>query len=128
MTYLIEQASHDKVYRVMRGTLDRGAKLLTADLAYVEVANALWRACTLRGLIDEEAVYESLNSLYRLPLESIRHEGGLIRRAVEISLELGLSVYDSIYVSVAEREKAAIFTMDEKQRKIAEKYVHAYTI
>ena len=128
MTYLIEQASHDKVYRVMRGTLDRGAKLLTADLAYVEVANALWRACTLRGLIDEEAVYESLNSLYGLPLESIRHEGGLISRAVEISLELGLSVYDSIYVSVAEREKAAIFTMDEKQRKIAEKYVHAYTI
>ncbi len=128
MTYLIEQASHDKVYRVMRGTLERGAKLLTADLAYVEVANALWRACTLRGLIDEEAVYESLNSLYGLPLESIRHEGGLINRAMDISLESGLSIYDSIYVSVTEREKAAIFTMDEKQRKIAEKYVHVYMI
>ena len=112
----------------MRDTLDRGAKLLTADLAYVEVANALWRACTLRDLIDEEAVYESLKSLYELPLESIGQEGGLIRRAVEISLESGLSVYDSIYVSVTEREKAAIFTIEEKQRKIAEKYVHAYMI
>jgi len=112
----------------MRDTLERGSKLLTADLAYAEVANALWRACTLRGLIDEEAVYESLDSLHGLPLESIRQEGGLIRRAVEISLESGLSVYDSIYVSVAEREKAAIFTLDEKQRSVAEKYVHAYMI
>jgi predicted nucleic acid-binding protein len=112
----------------MRGTLDRGARLLTADLAYAEVANALWRACTLRGLIDEKAVYESLDSLYRLPVEPMRHESGLVKRAVEISLKSGLSVYDSIYVSMAEREKAAVFTLDEKQRSVAQKYVHAYMV
>jgi len=126
-TYLIEQASRDKVYRVMRGSLDRGAKLFTADLAYVEVANALWRACALRGLIEEEGVNESLGNLYGLPLEAVRQEGGLVKRAVEISLESGLSVYDSMYVSVAEREKAAVFTFDEKQYRVAGKYVHAYT-
>ncbi len=127
-TYLIEQVSRDKVYNVMRDTLEGGFRLFTADLAYVEVANALWRVCTLRGLIDEEAVFESLNSLYGLPLESIRQEGGLIKRAVEISLESGLSVYDSVYVSVAERERATIFTLDEKQCRVAEKYVHAHMI
>jgi len=127
-TYLIEQVSRGNVYNIMRDTLDRGAKLLTADLAYVEVANALWRACTLRGLIDEETVFKSLDNLYGLPLESIRQEGGLMRRAAEISLESGLSVYDSIYVAVAERERATIFTLDEKQCRVAEKYVHAHMI
>lgn len=126
-TYLIEQASRDRVYRVMRDTLDRGAKLFTADIAYVEVANALWRACALRGLIDEEGVKESLGSLYGLPLEAVRQEGGLVKRAVEISLESGLSVYDSIYVSVAERENAAVYTLDKKQYMGARKYVHAHT-
>ena len=51
-SYLLEQASRDKVYNVMRNTLEGGYRLLTIDLAYFEVANALWRACTLRGLID----------------------------------------------------------------------------
>ena len=126
-SYLLEQASRDKVYNVMRDTLEGGYRLLTVDLAYFEVANALWRACTLRGLIDEKAVYLSLDSLYELPLEPLRQESGIMRRAEEISLESRLSVYDSIYVSVAERERAAIFTLDEKQGRVAEKYVHVQT-
>ena len=126
-SYLLEQASRDKVYNVMRDTLEGGYRLLTVDLAYFEVANALGRACTLRGLIDEKAVYLSLDSLYELPLEPLRQESGLLRRAEEISLESRLSVYDSIYVSVAERERAAIFTLDEKQGRGAEKYVHVHT-
>ena len=69
----------------------------------------------------------SLNSLYELPLEPLRQESGIMRRAEEISLESRLSVYDSIYVSVAERERAAIFTLDEKQGRVAEKYVHVQT-
>ena len=125
-SYLLEQASREKVYNVMRDTLEGGYRLLTVDLAFFEVANALWRACTLRGLIDEEAVYLSLDSLYGLPLEPLRQERDLMRRAAEISLESGLSVYDSIYVSVAERERAFIFTLDEKQGRVAERYVHVH--
>jgi predicted nucleic acid-binding protein len=127
-SYLLEQARRDDVYGVMRTTLERGCRLLTIDLAYKEVANALWRACVLRNMIDEKTVIDSLNSLYGLPLEPIRQDGALVTRAVEISLESKLSVYDSVYVAVAEREKADLFTLDEKQRLKAKKYVNTRPI
>ena len=127
-SYLLEEARRDDVYGVMRGTLERGFRLLTVDLAYKEVANALLRACVLRNLIDEKTLIDSLNSLYGLPLEPVRQDGGLVMRAVEISLESKLSVYDSVYVAVAEREKADLFTLDEKQRLKAKKYVRTHPI
>lgn len=127
-SYLLKQANLDDIHDVMRWTLDHGHRLFTVDLAYFEVANALWRACNLRGLIEAEAVHGSLESLYRLPLEPLRQEADLISRSMELSLESGLSVYDSVYVSAAERERAAIFTLDEKQRRVAENYVHVRTV
>ncbi len=122
--YLLEEHRRDEVYGVMKRSLDRGFRLLTIDLAYLEVANALWRACVLRRLIDEKAMKDSLNSLYGIPIESARQDSGLVMRAVEMSLESGLSIYDSVYVTFAEREKADLYTFDEKQRVEAKKYVN----
>jgi len=48
---------------------------------------------------------------------------GLVMRAAGDVAGSGLSVYDSVYVGFAEREKADLFTSDEKQRLKGKKYI-----
>jgi len=125
MSYLFTEENHDKIYHILRTTIERGYRLVTAELAYKEVANALLRACALRNLINEEDMINSLNSLYKLPIEPIRQDKGLILRTLRISLESKLAVYDTIYIALAEKEKADLLTSDRKQYTQAIKYVNA---
>ena len=121
--YILTEENHEGIYMALRARLEGGGRLFTPDIAQLETANALWKAHVLRGLVTKEFISEGLSDLFTLPIEAERHDEALTRRAVEISLESGLSVYDSIYVSLAEREKAELLTSDKRQHEQAKRYV-----
>jgi len=83
-------------------------------LVDVEVASALRRIARDGGLDDEEAQV-ALDDLRALDLQRHPHEP-LLDRVWE--LRANLTVYDAIYVSLAEALDAALVTCDRKLRRI----------
>ncbi|MEM3607030.1 MAG: type II toxin-antitoxin system VapC family toxin, partial [Candidatus Bathyarchaeia archaeon] len=49
------------------------------------------------------------------------HEDELIEKALEISVNHGITIYDSLYLALAINKGANLCSLDEKQIKIAKK-------
>ena len=124
-SYLLGEENSGKTYSILRTEIERGFRPLTLEFAYIEVANALWRACALRDLLNAKAVLESITSLYSLPLDPARLDEELTTRATKLALDAKLPVYDTVYIALAERERAALLTSDRKQHSEAQKHVEA---
>ncbi len=88
------------------------AELIAPDLIVLESANAFWKYYQ-RGLLPEEEVLQLLGLIQRLDLR-LAPLLELIEEASALSLRLGTSVYDSIYVALAQHEDAQLVTADKK--------------
>jgi predicted nucleic acid-binding protein len=93
-------------------------KVATVDLAVVEVANALWKHVYLARRIREDA-YAALKGAIK-PLiystASVFRADELLEDALDGAVRLGITVYDSLYVTLALREGCKLATFDEKLR------------
>ena len=111
MVALVTQHLHrEAVYRQFEHWADQGATLHAPDLAYSEVTNALTRMISA-GLFSREqsqAVCEELAGLL------IRyHSLGFDSSVIKVALQLGRkSAYDAVYLVLAERLGAELWTLD----------------
>jgi len=124
VAYALGEEGSGEIGQVMMACIERGSRLIVPDLVYNEVANALLKA-RLRGLIPEGIIVSTLNTICKLPLESVRQNRELLLRASAISQESRLAIYDTVYIACAEREKAILLTCDKKQYEMATKYCSA---
>jgi len=96
----------------------------------VETINAVWRKVyMLKNLSKEEGniIVEVLrNDIMRLL--KIYNSRDYFLRAFEISLSEGITIYDSLYIALAEGEGISLLTSDKKQYKKRRKYVNALLI
>jgi len=105
---------------IMEACIRGGGRLLAPDLAYAEVANAVWKAHALCSLMGREEAEGVLCVLHRLPLAWVRHGEVLIGGAFRVAIEVGVTVYDSIYIALAKLERAELVTSDTRQAEAAE--------
>lgn len=54
-SYLPGEENIEKIHGILKAGIEKGVHLSTFEQAYVEVANATWRACSLTGLLSENA-------------------------------------------------------------------------
>ena len=87
-------------------------KLSSLFLAPVEVASAFRKAVRL-GRLSEADAEEALVALGDMGTELHSLGWSDVARVFGIASELGLSVYDASYVSVAEDVKATLITADD---------------
>ena len=87
-------------------------ELFVPDLLAAEVANALWRAAR-QGRCTREQAKTALSLLMNHKLPVFPSEP-LLSQALDIAVEQGRTVYDSIYVSLAKSINAELITADEK--------------
>lgn len=80
------------------------------SLIDIEVASALRRRCAL-GLLSQQRSQQALDDLVRLPLPRIEQRA-LLRRAWE--LRDNVSVYDAVYVALAEACRTTLVTTDAR--------------
>lgn len=92
-------------------------ELLVPDLLYLEVASAVWKRVRRHQLTPSESA-EILERLARVLLR-VFPSRPLVADALKLSLELGLTVYDAVYVALARSERAVLITADEKILRIA---------
>ena len=81
------------------------------DLLLVEVANALWRKTTAKEISPREADAFDLVGQSGIDL---RPTGPLLPRAMDVARRLDHPVYDCVYLALAERERAALVTADQR--------------
>jgi predicted nucleic acid-binding protein len=85
-------------------------ELLAPDLLLAEFGSVLWKRIRGGEMKAEEAV-AVLSALMEAPLH-VRPSAALIAPALEIAVRTQRTVYDSLYLSLALREKAPLVTAD----------------
>jgi predicted nucleic acid-binding protein len=95
--------------------------VISVDLIRVESANAILIS-KRRGVTKDDAVKVALSSMLELSRDNIKlipQDDGLISNAFEMSENMRLTIYDSLYLSLAKRMSASLLSKDEGQLKAA---------
>ena len=87
-------------------------QLLAPDIFKVEAAHALTRAERRKILQQGEAINRMVLLMQSRPL--LRPFSSLLPRAMDISSQQRIGVYDCLYVALAEREQCKIVTADQR--------------
>jgi len=88
---------------------------LTMDIAYAEVANVAWkRIFFLKS--DEEEVLDSLRDAIEFinQICEVESTKSIYTKGITTALNLGISIYDALFVSLALEKKALFATLDKK--------------
>lgn len=93
-----------------RRLLNGEHELLAPDLLLPEFGNVLWKRIRA-GEMNAEEASSVLNALMEVPLH-VRLSAPLIVSALDIANRSQRTVYDSLYLSLALREKAKLVTAD----------------
>jgi len=95
---------------------------VTVDMAIKESLNAVWKTYA-RGRISEESAKAKAKALLELAKSGLEivDEKTLLKRAFEISCSENLSVYDALFLALAESKDALLYTLDEEQAEKAKK-------
>lgn len=96
---------------LMSEVIARGERLVVLDVALVEIANAIWKQYH-RSLTTLDIVRRFLDQLLLLPVH-VESSRRLLRRAVEIATAYCRSVYDAMFVALAEDLDLPGVTADE---------------
>ena len=97
-----------------------GAEPLTApDFLLLEAHHVMWKR--VRRGDSPEAALHGLESVLTSAFDSFAASGQLIADAARKSQKLAHPIYDCLYISLAEREDAALVTADAKQFAAARK-------
>jgi predicted nucleic acid-binding protein len=95
--------------------------VISVDLIRVESANAILIS-KRRGVTKDNAVKLALSSMLELSRNNIKfipQDDELISNAFEMSENMTLAIYDSLYLSLAKRLNASLLSKDEGQVKAA---------
>ena len=108
-----EEENSEEMFKVMQSHINNEIALLVPELIFLEVLNALrYKKFNLNA--SEKA---NIN-LWNFQLESVHLDAFLLNKAIKNSMEFGLSIYDAVYVSLAQIHGVPLITADEKLLKI----------
>ena len=97
----------------------------TLDYALVEGMNAIWKAVKM-GRTTKEAGRNLITVLKLLGAGMLIFEAkNFFERGLEIGLKEDVTIYDALYIALAEALSAELHTADEKQYYAARSYVRA---
>lgn len=115
--YLLHEDSWEQVSRYLK----ERRPLYPVDHVLKECSNTIWRHCYIRKLIDSVTALDLLRKLIGI-IEAkvivVEAEATYLERALEISLNSRLPVYDSLYIAQAEKY-GELLTSDRRQAESA---------
>jgi predicted nucleic acid-binding protein len=97
--------------------LDDSRSLCAPAHWLAEASNALWTACR-RGELTKHQAHERVVALVEAPVATVPL-GQLAAAAMTIGLRLGITLYDALYLAVAEQQDATLVTADRRLYEVA---------
>jgi predicted nucleic acid-binding protein len=103
------ESDHDKAIALRNGHVAGRFRIILPEFCLIEVANALRNSPRAR----EEEVAQALDALDALAFELVRADVGLLKKANAISWGYEVTVYDALYVALAELRSHPMVTADD---------------
>ncbi|MEM2136995.1 MAG: type II toxin-antitoxin system VapC family toxin [Candidatus Methanomethylicia archaeon] len=97
---------------------------ITLDLVIIEVANVLWKHTYILNRIPYEKYFTLKGNIKPLIFSSanVYNSMDFLDEAMDNSIKLGITIYDSLYVTVALSRNSKIVTFDDTLKsKLVEK-------
>ncbi|MFC1526665.1 type II toxin-antitoxin system VapC family toxin [Candidatus Latescibacterota bacterium] len=91
--------------------------LLSPDLLLAECGQVLHKKRTEQLLTDDE-LSGLVDSILDLPIRLVPHHD-LLRSACDLAARCGLTVYDALFLALAQRHSAPLLTADGRLRRAA---------
>lgn len=110
--WFIPEPDSDAAYVLLQAIKSGELVALAPELVLSEVANALWKRVGREELTVRDAS-EIIQSLVESPLH-IEPTAPLVETALAIALETGCTVYDALYIALAEQTNGSVATSDRK--------------
>ena len=115
---VLEEKGSDIAENLFSDWINSGEDIVTVDIALSESFNALWKHYSLLKDIDRDVLDEALKDLLSLWNKlTIVTTDKLAYKALDIAVTHGITIYDSLYLALAQHHKAALATFDKKQRE-----------
>lgn len=97
--WILPEPDSAQAQRLISEVVLKGERLIILDLAFVEVANAIWKLLH-RGLTTLDEARQLIEKLLRIPVhaEPALH---LLKPALEIAAKYDRSVYDASFVALS---------------------------
>jgi len=111
--WVVNEEYSEYAWRIRDEHLRGVVQAVMPSIGAAEVLNAL-RKYVSRGLLKADYAAEAVEILSSSGIELFQVDWGLAGEALELALERGLSVYDGIYVALAKRLGAELYTADQK--------------
>ena len=89
---------------------------ISIDLVIKEVANALWKKVRLNEM-DIDTAKDLVNSIPKIIM--IENQRPLLSKTLDIAFRYGVTVYDALYIALAENKGCSLITCDAKQAEVA---------
>lgn len=116
--FLPEEGS-DAAILIRKGFVDGDYRLIAPDLMLSEFTNVLWKR---REFVDEAAGLDMLRDLLALGIALVPTEP-IITRAYRLAQERSRTVYDAIYLALAESRGCDMVTADSRLYHAVEKHL-----
>jgi predicted nucleic acid-binding protein len=109
--WILPEADSAKAQQLLSDVVGPGYRLFTVDLAYPEVASAIWKRLRQKAITPAEAD-SFLDALLRAPVDTFP-ASDLIKAAFSIAVRYDRSIYDALFVALAEKQGLQGVTADE---------------
>lgn len=109
--WILTEADSPQAHRVITETVAGVGRLIVLDLAFPEVANAIWKRYRQRLITSTDATLH-LGELVRLPVH-VEPAARLLPPAFDIAIRYDRSVYDALFVALAQDLGVRGVTADE---------------
>jgi predicted nucleic acid-binding protein len=110
--WFVPEVQSAEARRILDGYLTGALRLIAPDLLDAEVGNIVWKKHLAQGMAIADAE-ETLELFQSLAIERISN-AALLRDAWSIAVRHHRTVYDSLYVALAQRERCSFVSADDK--------------
>jgi len=114
--WIIAEPDSPQAQRLISEVTLKGDRLIVLDLAFVEVANAIWKLHH-RGLATLDETRQFLDKLLRIPVH-VQPANRLLKSALEIAAKHHRAVYDALFVALCQDLGLQGVTADEPLYKV----------
>lgn len=115
--FFSDEHNHAQSLKVLNMLVLNSAKYVVPDLFFIEVSSVLSR----KSSRDYQFCLKALRTIYGFGIKAVPSNGELLEQALHTASKLKLSVYDGIYLSVAENLKGKWITSDKEAIKTISK-------
>ncbi|MCX6649888.1 MAG: type II toxin-antitoxin system VapC family toxin [Candidatus Bathyarchaeota archaeon] len=117
---VLEEQGSGKARRLIRSAFNSGFAPATMDHALPEALTALWKHHVLLKEISADALLQAGRDLIDLyDRLAIIHARDVAEEATRLSVDTGLTPYDTLYVAAAIQGHCTLHTADEKLARVA---------